>query len=65
MKGAEPGSLSIDGDASLSALDYIAIKQYLKEAVFFSDIQCVAGDVDESGDLSSLDYIAMKQIIKN
>ncbi len=55
----------VDGDGSISALDYIAIKQYLKEAIIFSDIQRVAGDLDESGELSSLDYIAMKQIIKN
>ena len=55
----------LDGNGNLGALDYIAIKQYLKKEMLFSDIQCVAGDLDDSGDLSSLDYIAMKQRIKN
>lgn len=53
------------GDGMISALDQIALKNYLKKNLALKGAYLEASDINGDADYSALDYIALKQILTN
>lgn len=55
----------IDEDGRVGATDFLALKQYFKKTLSFSDGQIARADINKDGMVSSLDIIALKNQLKN
>ena len=54
-----------DGDGSMSAMDYVNIKNHIMESHSLSGAYLKAADVDRDGSISAVDYVNVKNYIMN
>lgn len=54
-----------DGDGSMSALDYVNIKNHIMESHSLNGVYLKAADTDGDGSISAVDYVNIKNYIMN
>ena len=55
----------VNGDAKLTSVDYVLIKNYIMKSNPLSAVQIVAADINNDGKLNSSDYVLVKKYIMN
>lgn len=53
----------VNGDGTVTALDYMKIKNYIMDKLSFNDNEIKAADVNEDGSITALDYMKIKNYI--
>ncbi len=53
----------VNGDAKISALDYIEVKKHIMGTKITNHAKLIAADMDENSNITALDYIAIRKIL--
>ena len=53
----------INGDGKITAVDYVAIKNYIMKRTNLDSVYKEAADVDKSGGITAVDYVRVKNNI--